>query len=66
MNKYDYIKHPTSVKILIQELKRICDDYIARRTPEDVLQYYVQYWATDSGDFYLMAMKDSIQLCNSV
>jgi uncharacterized protein (TIGR04540 family) len=51
MNKYDYIKHPTSVKILIQELKRICDDYIARNTPEDVLRYYVQYWATDSGRF---------------
>lgn len=49
MNKYDYIKHPTSVKILIQELKKICDDYIARNTSEDVLRYYVQYWATDSG-----------------
>ena len=48
MDRYDYIKHPTSIKILIQELKRICDDYIARTIPEDVLRYYVQFWAANS------------------
>lgn len=49
MNQLDYIKHTTTIKVLIQELKRISDDYLARKISEDTLRYYIQYWATNSG-----------------
>jgi len=45
-----YIKYPTTVKTLIQELIRICDDYIARKTNEDELRYFIQYWANNAGE----------------
>jgi len=49
MKELDYIKYPTTIKILIQELKQICDDYIARNITEDTLRYYIQNWATCEG-----------------
>jgi len=45
--KETYIKHHTVVKtLLIEEIKLICDDYIGRKTSEDTLKYYVQFWAS--------------------
>lgn len=52
MNQADYIKYPTTIKILIQEIKHICDDYTARKIPEDIIRYYIQYWATNSGNLF--------------
>lgn len=49
MKDLDYIKHPTTVKVLIQELKRICDNYIGRKVNEEELRYYIQYWAAHEG-----------------
>jgi hypothetical protein len=49
MMDFDYIKHLTTIKVLIQEIKRISDDYTARKISEDTLRYYIQYWATNSG-----------------
>ena len=49
MQNINYIKHPTTIKILIQELKQICDDYLARKITEDELRYFIQCWANNGG-----------------
>lgn len=46
----DYIKHPTTSKMLIQELKRACDDYLGRRLDEGDLKNLIQGWARNYGD----------------
>ncbi len=58
---FDYIKHPTTIKVLIQEIKRISDDYTARKISEGTFRYYTQYWATNSANCFLMAAMLLIQ-----
>lgn len=47
MTNTDYNKHHLMVKTLIKDMKNICDDYIGRRTDEETLRYYVQFWASN-------------------
>lgn len=50
MKNCEYIKYPTSTKILIQELIRACDDYISRKISEDELRQTIWIWADCAGD----------------
>lgn len=45
-----YIQHPTTVKMLIEEINRACDDYISRKITDAELKSIVITWANTSGD----------------
>jgi uncharacterized protein (TIGR04540 family) len=46
----NYIKYPTTIKVLIEELNRACDDYISRKISDTELKTLVIIWANSSGD----------------
>lgn len=46
----DFIKHPPTVKLLTEEMKRACDAYLARRLAEQELQHIIHFWALHSPD----------------
>ena len=50
MKLLDYIKYPPTTKILIEEIRRSCDDYIARRINEDQLKSIIWTLADNVGD----------------
>ncbi|MBU3190751.1 TIGR04540 family protein [Clostridium bowmanii] len=50
MKNPDYIKYPPTTKILIEEIKRACDDYIARRINENELKNIIWTWADNVGE----------------
>jgi len=50
MKNINYIKYPPTTKILIEEIKRACDDYIARRISENELKNVIWAWADNVGD----------------
>ncbi|HEY8890350.1 MAG TPA: PC4/YdbC family ssDNA-binding protein [Clostridium sp.] len=50
MKNLDYIKYPQTTKILIEEIKRACDDYIARRINENELENIILTWADNVGE----------------
>jgi len=50
MKVSEYIKHPPTTKILIEEIKRACDDYIARRISENELKNIIWAWADNAGE----------------
>lgn len=45
-----YIQHPPTVRILIEEIKRACDDYISRKITDAELKSLIITWANTSGD----------------
>lgn len=50
MEHLDYIKYPPTTKILIEEIKRACDDYIARRISDNELKSIIWAWADNVGE----------------
>lgn len=50
MKELSYIKYPPTIKILIQELKKATDDYIARKINGDELKQIIWVWADNAGD----------------
>ncbi|MGH4121721.1 MAG: TIGR04540 family protein [Clostridium sp.] len=50
MKNPDYIKYPPTTKILIEEIKRACDDYVARRINENELKSIIWSWADNVGE----------------
>lgn len=50
MKNIDYIKYPTTTKILIEELIRACDDYISHKINEYELKEIIWIWADYSYD----------------
>ncbi|MBP2636805.1 MAG: hypothetical protein H6Q72_2712 [Firmicutes bacterium] len=46
----NYIQHPPTVKVLIEEVIHACDDYLARKITDDELKAIVMTWAKTSGD----------------
>ena len=46
----DFIKNPPTIKILIEELIRACDVYVARKITDDELRYLIQGWANTDGN----------------
>ena len=50
MNNIEYIKYPPTTKILIEEIKKACDDYIARRITENELKNTIWTWADNVGE----------------
>lgn len=50
MKNLDYIKYPPTTKILIQEIKRACDDYISRKISENELKNIIWTWADNVGE----------------
>ena len=48
-----YLKYPPTVKALINEIKKICDDYINKEISEEVVKEFVDSWITHLGkNFY--------------
>lgn len=45
-----YIQHPTTVRMLIEEIKRACDDYTSRKITGVELKSLIITWANTSGD----------------
>lgn len=45
-----YIKYPTTIKVLIEEINRACDDYLSRKISDTELKSLVVTWANSSGD----------------
>lgn len=46
----DFIKYPPTVKVLVEELIRACNAYIARQITDKELRYLIQGWAKSDGD----------------
>ncbi|MCE5286768.1 MAG: TIGR04540 family protein [Pelosinus sp.] len=46
----NYIKYPTTIKVLIAEINRACDDYISRKISDAELKSLIIAWANSSGD----------------
>jgi len=45
-----YIQYPTTLKLLIKEIKCCCDDYLSRRLPEAEFRDRLHCWAKYCGD----------------
>jgi len=46
----EYIKFPTTVKMLHEEIVLACDDYFARKIGEAELKVLIYHWADNVGE----------------
>lgn len=50
MNKY--LKIPCTTKSVIDEIKKMCSDYINKETSEDEIKEYLVFWKENCGDIF--------------
>lgn len=50
IEEYDFLRHPQTVRLLAEEIIKVCNDHKARRINDKTLQEIILYWATYEGE----------------
>lgn len=47
-----YLKMPTTTKVVIEEIKKMCSDYLDKKSSEEEIRQYLLYWKNHCGNIF--------------